>query len=179
MILHQIIKHKQITHDENTEPDRKREKKTTYKVFPLYEISLSPSHPSHSIKLSYRWGLNFLCPPHFSSLHLSPLLCPSLLSSSLPSSSPALTQEQLEALWTAFRHRQLQTVVAHPPDDGGWVHVLVGHLSGQHLPQHHAERPAGRRVAHCTFRHADKDVKWTDERQRGRKCLVEENCLSI
>lgn len=36
----------------------------------------------------------------------------------LAACSPALPQQELEAVWTAIRHRQLQTVVAHSPDDG-------------------------------------------------------------
>lgn len=37
----------------------------------------------------------------------------------LAACSPALPQQEFEAVWTAIRHGQLQAVVAHSPDDGG------------------------------------------------------------
>lgn len=37
----------------------------------------------------------------------------------LAACSPALPEQEFEAIRTAIGHRQLQTVVAHSPDDGG------------------------------------------------------------
>lgn len=108
------------------------------------------------------FSTSFFCPPPSLSLSLS------LSASSPPARSPALPQEQFEAVWTAFGYWQLQTVVAHSPDDSGGVHILIGHLSCQHLPQHDAEGPAeNKRDVAFTFRHDNKDVKWTDERKHG------------
>ena len=55
--------------------------------------------------------------------------------------SPTLPQEDLEAIRAALRYRQLEAVVAHTPDDSRGVHIFVGDLSCQHLPQHHPKRP--------------------------------------
>lgn len=83
------------------------------------------------IMSSYCWCLNFLYP-----YHSSPL--------SPPACSPALPQEQFETVGAAIRYRQLQTVVAHSPDDSRGIHILIGHFSCQHLPQHDAKWPADR-----------------------------------
>ncbi len=57
-------------------------------------------------------------------------------------SSPALSEQDFEAIGAAFRKRQLQAVVSNAPYDSGRVHVFIRDLTGQHLPQHHPERPA-------------------------------------
>lgn len=104
---------------------------------------LWPLSLSQSLNLLFFPVSLFISP--FSSLS-SPSVC-----------SPALPQEQFEALWTAIRHRQLQAVISYSPDDSGGVHILVGHLSCQHFPQHNAEWPAYRRGT-FTFRRLDKHV---------------------
>lgn len=64
-----------------------------------------------------------------------------------PAHSPALPQQHLEAVGAAGGDGQVEAVAAHPPDDGRGVHVLVGDLTRQQLPQHHPEGP-GRSVTH-------------------------------
>lgn len=43
--------------------------------------------------------------------------------------SPALSEEDLEAIRAALRYGQLKAVVSHTPDDGRWVHVFIRDLS--------------------------------------------------
>ncbi len=102
---------------------------------PFLSYYLLPTRKiSFFIFLSLLTSLQYLSAD--ASTFFSHIILPSL---HLSARSPALPQEQFEAVWTAIRNRQLQTVVAHSPDDGGGVHILIGHLSCQHLPQHDAE----------------------------------------
>lgn len=87
-------------------------------------------------------GQNFPLSISTAASHLSLLFSTIPLFPSLHLHSPALPQEDFEAVWAALGDREVQAVVAHPPDDGRGVHILIGDLPGQHLPQHHPERPA-------------------------------------
>lgn len=55
--------------------------------------------------------------------------------------SPALSEEDLEAIWAALRYGQLKAVVSHTPDDCRWVDIFIRDLSCKHLPEHHSKRP--------------------------------------
>ncbi len=54
---------------------------------------------------------------------------------------PALLDEQFETVRAGGRNGQLQRVAADAPDDGGAVHVAVGNLARQQLPQAHTKGP--------------------------------------
>ena len=55
--------------------------------------------------------------------------------------SPALFDQKLEAIRARGWDRQLERVAAHAPDNGGAVHVLVGHLARQQFPETDSEGP--------------------------------------
>lgn len=50
---------------------------------------------------------------------------------------PGLLHEDFEAIWAGGRDRKVEAVTAHSPNDGRRVHVLVGDLSREQLPQNH------------------------------------------
>lgn len=54
---------------------------------------------------------------------------------------PGLLHEDFEAIWAGGRDRKVEAVTAHSPNDGRRVHVLVGNLSREQLPQNHPKWP--------------------------------------
>lgn len=54
---------------------------------------------------------------------------------------PGLLHEDFEAIWAGGRDRKVEAVAAHSPNDGWRVHVLVGDLSREQLPQNHPKWP--------------------------------------
>ena len=54
---------------------------------------------------------------------------------------PTLFDEELETVWAGGGDGELEGVAPHPPDNGGAVHVLVGYLTGEQLPDTDTKRP--------------------------------------
>lgn len=54
---------------------------------------------------------------------------------------PGLLHEDFEAIWAGGRDGKVEAVTAHSPNDGRRVHILVGNLSREQLPQNHSKWP--------------------------------------
>lgn len=81
---------------------------------------------------------------YYSQLSSPPCCAHFFFSFQLPISrrcSPALSEEDLEAIWTALRYGQLKAVVSHTPDNCRWVDVFIRDLSCKHFPEHHSKGP--------------------------------------
>lgn len=54
---------------------------------------------------------------------------------------PALSQEKLESIGAAWWYRKMEAIAAHTPYDSWGIHIFVGNLPCQKLPQDNSKWP--------------------------------------
>lgn len=59
---------------------------------------------------------------------------------------PCLFHKDFESIWASGGNWEVQAVAPDTPNDGRRVHILVGDLPCQQLPEHHSKRPAAGRT---------------------------------